>query len=93
MKKMHEVLHNSIVGHLDVERTLKAISLGGHAWVGMRINVFQSIGECGICQKIKYVSRGFEDEVVHYLYRLILLTSIRWVHRNKTKMGIFILFL
>ena len=38
----HEVFsryHNSIVGHLGVERTLMAMSLGGDAWVGMRKNV------------------------------------------------------
>ena len=28
--------HNSIVGHHGVERILKAISLRGHAWAGMR---------------------------------------------------------
>ena len=36
--KRHEVFaryHNSIVGHLGVERTLKAMSLGGHSWHGM----------------------------------------------------------
>ena len=31
--------HNSIVGHLGVEHTLNAMSLGGHSWVGMRQNV------------------------------------------------------
>ncbi len=38
----HEVFarcHKSIVGHLGVERTLKAMSLGGHSWAGMRQNV------------------------------------------------------
>ena len=27
--------YNSIVGHLGTERTLKALSLGGHGWVDM----------------------------------------------------------
>ena len=47
----HEVFaryHNSIVGHLGVERTLKAMSLGGHSWAGMRQNVKKWIGEYGI---------------------------------------------
>ena len=47
--EMHEVFsryHNSIVGHLDVDRTLKAMSLGGYAWVEMRKNVSQWIDEC-----------------------------------------------
>ena len=42
----HEVFsryHNSIVGHHGVERTLKAMSLGGHAWAGMRRNVSERI--------------------------------------------------
>ena len=69
----HEVLsryHNSIVGHLGVERTLKAMSLGGHAWVGMRKNVSQWIGECGICQKIKY-QREPQFEVMIHLRALV----------------------
>ena len=46
----HEVFaryYNSIVDHLGVERTLKAMSLGGHAWAGMRQNIKKWIGECG----------------------------------------------
>ena len=38
--EMHEVFsryHNSIVGHLSVERTLKAMSLGGHAFGMLQI--------------------------------------------------------
>ena len=59
----HEIFsrdHNSIVGHHGVdahhgvERTLKVMSLGSHAWVGMRRNVFNWRGECSICQKIKF---------------------------------------
>ena len=30
--------HDSIVGHLDDERTLKTLSFGGHGWAGMRIS-------------------------------------------------------
>jgi hypothetical protein len=53
----HEVFsryHNSIVGHLGVVHTLKAMSLKGYAWAVMRKIVFQWIGECGIGQNIKY---------------------------------------
>ena len=35
----HEVsarYHNAIAGHLGVERTLKAVSLGGHSWAEMK---------------------------------------------------------
>jgi hypothetical protein len=76
----HEVFaryHNSIVGHLGVERTLKAMSLGGHSWAGMRQNVKKWIGECGICQKIKYQrSPDWKDRVEHHLYSLSPLTSL-----------------
>ena len=37
MKSLKDI--NSIVGHLGVERTLKALSLGGHSWAGMRQSV------------------------------------------------------
>ena len=53
----HEVFsryHNSTVGHYGVERTLKAMSLRGHVWDGMRRNVSKWISECSICQKIKF---------------------------------------
>jgi len=76
----HEVFsryHNSIVGHHGVERTLKAMSLGGHAWAGMRQNVSNWIGECSICQKIKFQRLPeWEDEVEHHLYSLSPLTSL-----------------
>jgi cleavage and polyadenylation specificity factor subunit 1 len=45
--------HNSMVGHFGVEHTLKAMSLEGHEWRGMRRDVKDWISECGICQKIK----------------------------------------
>jgi hypothetical protein len=31
--------HNSMIGHFGVERTLKAMSLAGHGWRGMRSDV------------------------------------------------------
>ena len=46
--------HNSIVGHLGTDRTLKALSLGGHDWADMRRDVTRMISECSICQKLKY---------------------------------------
>ena len=44
--------HNSIVGHLGADSTLKALSLGGHGWVGMRRDIVRMISEYPICQKI-----------------------------------------
>jgi hypothetical protein len=76
----HEVFsryHNSIVGHHGVERTLKAMSLGDHAWAGMRQNVSNWIDECSICQKIKFQQLPeWEDEVERHLYSLSPLTSL-----------------
>jgi hypothetical protein len=58
--------HNSIVGYHGVERTLKAMSLGGHARDGMRRIVSDWIGECSMCQKIKFQRHPeWEDEVEH----------------------------
>jgi len=75
----HEVFaryHDSIMGHLGVERTLMAMSFRGHAWTGMRQNVSNWIGECEICHKIKYQRLpDSEDYVEHHLYSLSPLTT------------------
>ena len=43
----------------------------------MRQNVKKWIGECGICQKIKFQrSPDWEDQVEHHLYSLSPLTSL-----------------
>ena len=69
--------HNSIVGHLGAERTLKAVSLGGHGWSGMRQDIVQMISECPICQKLKFQREpNWEDAVDHHLYSLDPLTSL-----------------
>jgi hypothetical protein len=61
--------HNSMVGHLGVERTLQAMSKCGHGWAGMRQEVTAWISECGICQKIKWQRPvNWEDEAIHHLY-------------------------
>ena len=46
--------HNSIVGHIGAERTLKALSLGGHGCAAMRQDVTRIVSECSICQKLKF---------------------------------------
>ena len=60
--------HNSIVGHFGIGNTLKAISLGGQQWKGMRKDVIKWIEECSICQKIK-LREGpiWRDEIEHHL--------------------------
>ena len=53
------------------------MSLGGHAWAGMRRNVSEWIGECSISQKIKFQRLPeWEDEVEHHLYSLSPLSSL-----------------
>jgi Integrase zinc binding domain len=42
--------HNSCVGHFGITNTLQVMSLAGHEWRGMRKDVTNWIGECGICQ-------------------------------------------
>jgi len=65
---------NSIVGHLEVDRTLKALSLGGHVWAGMRRDVTQMISEYS---EIKYQREpNWEDAVDHHLYSLDPLASL-----------------
>ena len=58
-----------MIGHFGIERTLKAMSLAGHRWRGMRSDVTQWIRECGVCQKINYQrDPNWEDEMEHHLY-------------------------
>jgi Integrase zinc binding domain len=66
-----------MIGHFGVERTLKAMSLAGHQWRGMRKDVSQWINECGVCQKIKY-SRdpNWEDDMEHHLYSMDPIKSL-----------------
>jgi len=40
--------HNSIVGHLGVERTLKALIFEGHGGAGMHRDIIRMISECCI---------------------------------------------
>ena len=68
--------HNSIVGHLGTDRTLKALSLGDHGWTGMRQDVLRMVSECSICQKLKFQREpNWEDAVDHHLYSLDPLVS------------------
>ena len=47
---------NSVIGHLGVDRTYKALKLQGHNWKGMREDLKNYISEFIICQKIKWQS-------------------------------------
>jgi len=49
-----EKFHNSVVNHLECDRTFKALKLSGQNWVGMKEELKNYIGECTICQKIKW---------------------------------------
>ena len=73
--------HNSIVSHLGIERTLKALSLGGHGWAGMRQDVTRIIPECSICQKMKYQREPKWEDAVDHRVSILLppYLRIRWV--------------
>jgi len=56
---------------------LKALSLRGHGWVGMRRVVTRMISECPICQKLKYQREtNGEDAVDFHLFSLDPLISL-----------------
>ena len=48
-----EQMHNSVIGHLRVDRTYKALKLRGYNWKRMREDLKSYTSECIICQKIK----------------------------------------
>ena len=76
--------HNSIVGHLGAERTLKDPSLGGHGWSDMRRDVTRMVSECSIYQKLKYQRElNWEYAVDHSLDHIILILSLLylWIRR------------
>jgi len=43
--------HNSVVGHMGVERTISLLKENGHDWPGMRQHVMSMIRRCPCCQK------------------------------------------
>jgi transposase InsO family protein len=47
-------VHNALVGHHGVERTVQALENNGAEWIGMRSDVRQFIKECPICQKLTF---------------------------------------
>ena len=59
-------MNNSVVGHLGVDRTYKALKLRGHNWMGMKEDLKNYTSECIICQKIKWAD-GDLDLVDHHL--------------------------
>ena len=74
--------HNSIVGHLGAERTLKTLSLGGHGWSVMRRDIVWMISECTICQKLKFQREpNWKDAVDHHVYNLDPFISYLWMRR------------
>ena len=53
--KLMSKVHNSIVGHLGVERTIKKLIRLDHKWPTMRADVIKFIKECPCCQKMSYL--------------------------------------
>ena len=48
-----ETVHNMVIGHNGINRTLDLLTEKGWIWDGMRNDVEKFIQTCGICQKIK----------------------------------------
>jgi len=73
-------MHNSVVGHLGVDHTYKALKLRGHNWMGMKNDLSglkTYISECIICQKIKWRRpANWEDLVDHHLYSVTPLQEL-----------------
>jgi hypothetical protein len=45
-------LHNSVIGHFGVEKTITLLRKAGHSWIGMRKHIRQFIRQCATCQKL-----------------------------------------
>jgi len=72
-----EQSQNSVIGHLGVYRTYKALKLRGHNWKGMREDLKNYISGRIICQKIKWQRPAdWEDLVDHHLYSVTLLREL-----------------
>ena len=48
-------VHNSYVGHLGVERTLKRLKRENNTWEGMRLDIMSFIKACPCCQKMSRI--------------------------------------
>ena len=72
-----EQIHNSVVGHLGVDRTYNSLKLRGYNWMGMKEDLKTYISECIICQKIKWQRPAdWEDLVDHHLYSVTPLQEL-----------------
>ncbi len=47
------VVHNPLVGHRGVDRTIELLVETGHSWDGMQADVEQFIQSCATCQKVR----------------------------------------
>jgi hypothetical protein len=47
-------MHNELVGHHGIEKTMHILKEAGFGWDGMRQMVKEMISNCLVCQKIKY---------------------------------------
>jgi len=51
--KLISAVHNSVVGHMGVDKTVERLRIQGHNWHGMRSQVITFIQKhCAICQKL-----------------------------------------
>ncbi len=62
MRELIGAVHNSIVGHLGVERTFEKLVAQGHAWKYMREHVKYFIRNCcPLCQKMSQLRTPYTD--------------------------------
>ena len=51
--KLISGVHNSVVGHMGVDKTIERLKQQGHDWYGMRNHIITFIHKhCAICQKL-----------------------------------------
>jgi hypothetical protein len=62
-RKIYEMIkevHNPIIGHFGVEKTMQKLTLSGKEWVGMRNDISKFIKRCPCCQKMSFL----KDKIV-----------------------------
>jgi transposase InsO family protein len=50
-------VHNHIIGHHGINRTIDKLKMQGHIWKSMRADVQQFVSSCPGCQKMRHIKR------------------------------------
>ena len=48
--------HNSTIGHHGIDRTVRLLTEGGHAWTHLRMHVSRFVKRCACCQKMNHLT-------------------------------------